>query len=450
MTLPLLPTSPPGPRGGLLGVLPRLQADTLRFLDETTWYGDIVKYRVAFWDVYRLSHPDFARHVLQDNHRNYNKASIDYDMLRRVSGNGLISNQGASWLQQRRLMQPLFHRRRIAALGPLFTAATERMLARWERQLAPEPFDVAAAMTELTLDIVSQALFSLDIGTQGQAFSRAFTQVNEYLGSFDPLFAVTDRLPTRGMRRFRAGMATLDRIIYDIIASRRAASGNGRGDLLDLLLAAQDAETGARMDDRQVRDETITLLIAGHETTANALAWTWHLLGRHPQARAALEAELAHVLHGRLPTVADLPDLTYTTQVFKETMRLYPPAWFISRTTIAPDMIGGYRLPAGALVSISSYLIHRHPDFWPAPARFDPQRFTAVAEEDRPRYAYLPFGGGPRQCIGSGFAMTEAVLILATVAQRFRLEPVPGRHPQPEALITLRPRGGVWVTAVPR
>ncbi len=443
-----LPTVPPGPRGGLLGVLPRVQADSIRFLEETTWYGDILKYRIAFWPVYRVSHPDYARHILQDNHRNYDKRSIDYDMLRRVSGNGLISNQGESWLHQRRLMQPVFHRRRIAALAETMTAATLDMLANWERDgIGSRPFDIAEAMTDLTLDIVSRALFSLDIGDTGKAFSEAFNQVNEYLGSFDPLFAFTDQLPTPGMRTYREAMATLDGIIYDIIAARRARPSDDNDDLLALLMAAEDADTGERMDDQQLRDETITLLIAGHETTANTLSWVWYLLGKHPQVQVDLQAELTQALGGRVPTMDDLADLTLTNQILKEAMRLYPPAWFISRTAIEPDVIGGYEIPSDSLVSISTYLIHRHPDFWRYPTQFRPQRFTAEAEKQRPRMAYLPFGGGPRMCIGNHFAMTEAALILALVAQRYRFTLASGRDPQPEALITLRPKGGVWVSA---
>jgi cytochrome P450 len=437
---------PPGPKGNLItGNLARAQAGNFDFMFESRdQYGDILYYRIALWYVYRLGHPDFAQRLLQDNHRNYNKQSIDYNILRRVSGNGLISSEGAFWLRQRRLMQPLFHRKRIHALGSVMTEAAERMLGRWGTEIkAGEPLDVAEAMTGLTMDIVSRALFSLDIGETAVSFSRAFSNVNEYLGSLDPLFVIAPWLPTAGMNKYRAGMAELNRIIYGLIAERRANPLHGNDDMLTLLIEAQDEETGERMTDEQIRDETITLLIAGHETTANALAWTWYLLAQHPEQREELERELEAVLAGRVPTMADIPQLVYTEKVIKESMRLYPPAWFISRTAIDWDELAGYPIPPKSFLSISTYLIHHHPDFWPEPFQFDPERFDAEQEKARPRYAYIPFGGGPRMCIGNHFAMTEAILLLATIAQHYRLDLAPGQVAIPEPLITLRPKGGL-------
>lgn len=437
---------PPGPKGNwLTGNLKTAQSGSFDFMfSSRDMYGDILYYRIALWSVYRLGHPDFAQHILQDNHRNYNKQSIDYKLLRRVSGNGLISSEGEFWLRQRRLMQPLFHRKRINALGSVMTEATERMLTRWPAEIRNgEPFDVTEAMTGLTMDIVSRALFSLDIGETAVSFSRAFSDVNEYLGSLDPLFAIAPWLPTPGLNKYRAGMAELNRIIYGLIDERRANPLHGNDDMLTLLIEAQDEETGEQMTDEQIRDETITLLIAGHETTANALAWTWYLLAQHPELREELERELEGVLAGRVPTMADMPQLVYTDKVIKESMRRYPPAWFISRTTIDWDELAGYPIPPKSFLSISTYLIHHHPDFWPEPFTFDPERFTPEQEKARPRYAYLPFGGGPRMCIGNHFAMTEAILLLATIAQHYRLDLSPGQEVIPEPLITLRPKGGL-------
>lgn len=451
---------PFGPKGSwLLGNLREVQRDTIGFLHRSAaQYGpDIQYYQIAFWNVYRLSHPDYNRHILQDNQRNYGKSTLDYDVLRRLSGNGLISNQGESWLQQRRLLQPLFHRRRIAALGDIMVQATADLLPRWHTLAQNKTvFDVNEAMTELTLDIVARALFSLDVRQNGRLFSEAFHEVNEYFGSLDPVFAVAPWLPMPRIRRFYRNLGVMNQFIYDIIARRRQQPQTGdQVDLLTLLLEARDEETGAGMDDVQIRDELITLLIAGHETTANLLAWTWYLLAQHPAARERLDEELAGVslpsikANGRLPTVADIPNLPFTEQLLKEALRLYPPAWFISRNAIDDDEIGGYPIPASSLVSVSTYLTHRHPDFWPQPDQFDPDRFTPAAEAARPRYAYLPFGGGPRLCIGNSFAMTEATLILATLAQQFRLTLATSHPVTPDPLITLRVKGGLQVIAQP-
>jgi cytochrome P450 len=440
-------THPPGPTNPWRNMR-RAQEDNLDFLRQTRdQYGDLLYYRLALWPVYRLGHPDHAQHVLQENQRNYNKQSIDYSVLRRISGDGLISSEGALWRRQRRLMQPLFHRRRIAALGEVMTGATERLLAEWDQRPFPEPFNLSEALATLTLDIVSRALFSLEIGETAVTFHHAFNAVNQHLGRLDPLFVIAPWLPTASARRYNAGLRQLNQIIYDLIAYRRANPAEASDDMLTLLLEARDEASGEGMSDQQIRDETITLLIAGHETTANALSWTFYLLAQNPGAREELERELEAVLGGRVPTSEDVPQLVYTQQVIQEAMRLYPPAWFISRTAIAADEIGGYPIPPGAFVSISVYLIQRHPDFWPEPERFDPGRFAPEAEKGRPRYAYLPFGGGPRQCIGSNFAMTEATLLLATIAQRYRLHLPPGHVVQPQPLITLQPKGGLPVLA---
>jgi cytochrome P450 len=244
------------------------------------------------------------------------------------------------------------------------------------------------------------------------------------------------------MPRPRRALRTLDEVVFGILRDRRRGASEG-GDLLSTLVELRDEETGEGMSDRQLRDEVMTLLLAGHETTANALAWTWHLLGRHPAAAERLRAELAAVLGRRMPTVADLPQLPWTRMVLEEAMRLYPPAWLISRAAMEDDVIGGYHVPRGATVILSPWVTHRHPDLWDDPERFDPERFAPARVAARPRFAYFPFGGGPRLCIGSGFAMTEAQLVLASVASRYRLEPVPGHEPRLEPLVTLRPRDGL-------
>lgn len=441
--------TPPGPRGNLfLGNMYDLQRRPLQFLQRLARdYGDVTRVRYGIWPLYFVNHPDFIRHVLQEHHQNYNKDVIDYRLLRRFTGNGLLVNDGASWLHQRRLMQPAFHRQRIAAFGALMTGATLAMLERWETLAARgEAFDAATEMMGLTLRIVGQALFSTDTGAEGAWLGQAFTTMQAYLMKifYQPLL-VLPVVPARGKRQFLRAQAVLDETVEAIIQQRRQHPQE-RDDLLAMLLEARDEETGAGMDDRQVHAEVLTLLVAGHETTAVALGWTWYLLAEHPAAERKLHAELAAVLGGRAPTVDDLPNLPYTRMVLEESLRLYPPAWTFSRASIEDDEIGGYHIPKKSMVLVSPYTMHRHPAFWERPEEFDPERFTPERSANRPRFTYFPFGGGPRQCIGNLFALTEAQLILATVAQRYRLRVVPGHPVEPEPLITLRLKQELLVT----
>lgn len=444
---PRVKTPPMPPADPLIGHLRLILRDPLRFmLRVSRQYGDVVHIRVFNHDSYLINHPDGIKRVLQDNQHNYDKTLSDYDTLRLLLGNGLLTNQGDSWLQQRRLMQPAFHRKRIAAFGTLMTNETVAMVDHWRPFVERgQPLDIAAEMMRLTLNIVGQALFSLDLSGEAATIGRAFPVANKYLS--DRLYApfLPPNLPTPRNRRFQAAKHALESAVDTIIAERRRRNEN-TSDLLSMLLAARDEDTGAGMNDRQLRDEILTLLLAGHETTANALTWTWYLLSQHPAVERRLRAEVAEVLGGRTPTVEDLPKLRYTRMVIEEAMRLYPPAWGIPRRIIADDTICGYHIPAGVEVSLSLYTMHRHPAFWDNPDAFDPERFTPERTEGCPPFAYFPFGGGPRLCIGAGFAMTEAQLILATVAQRYRLHLVPGHAVTPEPLITLRPKGGMPMT----
>jgi cytochrome P450 len=343
-------------------------------------------------------------------------------------------------------MQPVFHRQRIAGFARLMTAAALEMLARWEAETV-ERCDLADEMMRLTLAIVGRALFSIDLAREAHAVGPAFTTVNRHLGQFN-LMLLLPFLPTRANRRFRKAVAELDQVVWRVIGERRksGADGEDRGDLLSMLLAARDADTGEGMSDRQLRDEIITLMLAGYETTANALTWTFYLLAQNADAERRLHEEVDAVLGARPPEADDLPRLVWTRMVIEEAMRLYPPAWIVTRGAIEDDELAGHRIAAGSIVMASPWVTHRHPDFWPEPERFDPERFSPERAAGRHRYAYFPFGGGPRLCIGSGFAMTEAQLILATVAQRHRFRLEPGYRATPEPLITLRPRGGMPVT----
>ena len=445
---------PPGPRGHLLlGTYRQIQQDPLKFMLETSQqYGDAVRFRFFInWYGYMFLNPDHNKHILQDNNRNYTKEHPVFLALRPLVGMGLLTNDGDSWRRQRRLAQPAFHHKRIAGFGEIMTGAALETLERWQPWIEKgQPVEIGREMARLALQVVSKSLFSLDASGEADSVGGAFTFANKYIAesSARPFSAYLMGLPTPGNRRLRSAIQTLDRVVYKIIDDRRQNKVE-TGDLLEMLMSARDEETGEGMDSRQLRDEVMTLLLAGHETTANALTWCFYLLSQHPQVEDRLRAELSQVLGGRPPAVEDLPRLEYTRRVIDETLRLYPPAYAIGRYAQAADQVGGYDLPAGSILMLSPYLTHRHPDFWDDPEKFDPDRFTPERFAGLPRYAYLPFGGGPRLCIGNQFALTEAQLVLATLAQRVRLALVPGHPVEPEAMITLRPRYGMKMMAAP-
>ncbi len=442
---------PPGPTGHpIWGSLGDLAKDPPRFyLDAHRRYGDVVSFRsLGPFRWYMVCHPEDIERILRSEASRFPKDDFTNRNFRFLLGNGLFTSAGDFWLRQRRLAQPAFHRRRVAELGTTMTAVAEAAIGQW-RSLAREGrvVDIAAEMSRLTLRIVGRALFGLDIADREAEVARAGVAAGDFLEyrfrhPFDPPLLI----PLPRHRRFLAARAAFDRIVYDIIAERRralAATGAAGEDLLALLLEARDQETGEAMTDQHLRDEVITLLIAGHETTAVALTWTWYLLSRHPRVESELRDELAAVLGGRPATPEDLPQLTYTRMVLDEALRLYPPAYGLSRQTREPIEVRGYHLPKGALIAILQYVTHRHPDFWERPEEFDPERFTPARSAGRPRFAYFPFGGGQRQCIGAGFAMMEAQILLATLAQHFRCVPVSERPIEPDPQVTLRPRGGM-------
>src|SRR5215210_54358 len=445
--------APPGPRGNVvLGSIGDLYRDRLRFvLDVASTYGDVVQYRVAHIRMYQVNHPEGVGRLLHDNHCNYSKDVATFGTLRLILGNGLFTSDGDFWRRQRRLAQPAFHRRRVAACGELMTDATLAMLERWRPSVAQSrPLDVATEFMHLTLEVATRALFSTSVERDLDKIGPAITTLlNEVTFRFTFPFYPPLKVPTPRNRRFLAARATLDSVIYRIIAERRRRPSE-HDDLLALLMEACDEETGEGMSDRQLRDEVITLFVAGHETTANALTWASYLLSTHEGLACRLRTEVDEALQGRLPTAADLPDLPYTRMVIDETLRLYPPAWITNRRAIEDDTMCGYRLPADAIVSISPYVTHRDPTLWENPEGFDPGRFAPERSTGRPHYAYFPFGGGPRQCIGKGFALMEATLVLALLAQRYELHLVPGRRVETVAMATLRPRHGMWMTAHPR
>ena len=405
-------------------------------------YGDIVFLRFLGVPMCLLNRPDCIESVLVTQHNNFEK-SKDYRALRRVLGNGLLTSEGEFWRRQRKLVQPAFHQERIAAYTEVMVAYTERMLASWKDG---QGLDVHEAMMRLTLDIVAKTLFDTDVSREAEDVGAALQfLMGKFMRQAAFAFLLPDSIPIPTTRRLRRAVGQLDKVIYEIIRRRRA-SGTMSGDLLSVLLQAQDDE-GLGMTDRQLHDEIMTLFLAGHETTANALSWTWLLLGQHPEVEEKLVEEIQRVLGGRAPTASVLPRLTYTEMVLREAMRLYPPVWVIGRRALAPFRMGSYELPAETNVVMSQLITHRDAKYFPEPERFDPDRWRPNDPRNLslPRFAYFPFGGGPRVCIGAGFSMMEAVLLLATIAQKFKLTLVPGQTIEKLPSVTLRPKSGIRV-----
>ena len=431
----------------LLPQLPRIQSDTLGFImDATRRYGELVHFDLGMTHAYLVNQPDAIKHILLDNHRNYTKDTIQYNALATITGRGLLTSDGELWFRNRRLEQPAFSRSRLLTLDEVVVPAVHAMLERWQVAaggVQPVMLDVDDAMMQVTLEVVGKALFGIDLSRDARSLTGAvLTCLDHIVYKARRMIVPPDWVPIPRNLRFKSALRLLDEAVYGLIDARQAAGDLG-GDLLGMLLQARDPDNGQSMSRMQLRDEVITLLIAGHETVASALTWTFYLLAKVPEAAAALQAEVRHVLGGRLPVAADLPQLTYTGQVFDEALRLYPPAWLITRKSLAADRLDGHEVLPGALFIISPYAVHRHPQVWTEPETFDPRRFAAGADRQRPRFAYIPFGGGPRLCIGNHFALTEARLILAMVAQRFQLELLPGSQVIPDPLVTIRPHGGL-------
>ncbi len=439
-------TAVPGPTGfrQTFRRARRLQRDPLpTFLALQREYGDAIYLNLGRLQLMLLCHPDHVQHILRDNYRSYRKGVFNAP-LEPLLGTGLLTSEGDYWLSQRRLAQPAFHKQRLAGLVELMSQSVRPVLDRWRAAAASgQPHNLAPDMNQLTLDIVGNALFGTDTQHMASVWREAFAIALSHIDyhSTHP-FALPDWVPTRRNRRYQQAVRQLDAAVYEIIAARRSRP-NGHHDLLAMLLEARDAETGIGMNDQQLRDEVMTFILAGHETTAHGLAWSLALLARHRAAAKKLRAELDDVLNGRLPTLDDLPQLPYTRMVLDESLRLYPPSVIIPRQANKDDIVAGWAVPADTAVLLSQYVTHRHPDFWPDPERFDPERFSPAKVKARHRFAYLPFGAGPRICIGQQFALMEGQLILASVAQAFDWELVNGEFPELETAVTLRPRGGL-------
>jgi cytochrome P450 len=451
------PPAPPRPKGHpILGVLNELRSDAIGFLTRAhAAHGDFIRFRVGPQTLDSAMHPDQLKEVLVDRHGDFVK-DVLARKLKALLGNGLLTNEGRSWLRQRRTVQPLFHRRRIAAFADTMVERTVKHLDdRWEaRARSGEAFDVAAETMRLTLEIVGATLLRADTAADTERVARNLPIVLD--GAVERARAIVDVppfVPTPSNVRYRRAIDELDAFVYDLIAKRRTAmpaADEAGDDLLSMLLEARDEETGEGMTDRQVRDEVMTLVLAGHETTANALAWTFWLLATHDDVRERLERELDDVLGGRPARAEDLPALPYLRRVIDESLRLRPSVWGTAREAIRPVTVGGFELPAGRNILLITYLTHRHPHFWDDPERFDPDRFTPERSVGRHRYAYAPFGAGPRMCIGNGFALMEAQLILAATLGRYRLVLDPQARVALDPGVTLRPKHGLLMRAVPR
>lgn len=437
---------PPGPKGRfLIGNLPMLSGKALAKIEEWAHeYGDVFHHRAVGLHVCYVTRPDYVEDVLVTRNHNFVKG-LGMRANLRFFGQGLLTSEGEVWRRQRRLMQPAFHRRTIGRYGRVMVECTQKMLSRWR---PGDVLDLHSEMDRLTLETIARVLFHLDLSGHVKRLEATAHALQARISRGPAVVYVTQYLPTPGNLRYLWAVARLEKIIYSVIRNRRA-SGKTGDDLLSVLLQAQD-EDGQVMSDHQIRDELMTLIGAGNDTTTLTLSYAWYLLARHPEVEASLMAELGRVLGGRAPDVEDLPHLSYTAKVIKEAMRLYPPVWAFVREAIEPFEIGGYRLPARTNFVLCPWFTHRDPRFFERPDEFHPERWTEEFERRLPKFAYFPFGGGQRTCIGTSFAKMQTSLMLATMAQRFRLTLAPGFNLKLRPTITLQPRDGIRVVVQER
>ena len=440
-----------GPRGlPILGsVLDLRRRGVLWFyVDNWRQYGDVARFRVGPLTLYHFVRPEHVHHILVKNTANYIKG-FSHDKLRIPLGMGVFTSEGELWRRQRRLMAPTYTPNAVTRFAALMLDETQRMLARWETQATDQPLAINQEMMRLTMSIISRSMFNLDIGAEFAEVGQALTFILDFTNQRSvtlvdpPLF-----LPTPLNRRLKRALKTLDGFLYGLIAQRRLQVPGD--DLLSVLMHARDEETGQPMSDQQLRDEVLITFFAGHETTAQLLTWTWILLAQHPLVETRLHDELDRVLAGRSPSLDDLPNLNYTRMILDEALRLDSPVSMVARDAVADDLVDGYPVPAGATVTILPYITHRHPDYWEKPEEFYPEHFTPERVDARPRYAYYPFGAGPRICLGKHFALLEATIALAQVASHYGLRLVAGHEIKPTWSGTLRPDRDVMMTLHPR
>jgi cytochrome P450 len=432
----------------LVGVLPELLRDGPELCVRAMRANprSVARLRVGPASLYVVHHPDHVQHVMVENNRNYWKGPA-FNRAAFLFGRGLVMNEGESWLHQRRLMSPAFSHARVAGLVPIMADVARRKGDAWEAAArAGRPVEMVHEMMTITLEIIARTMFSTSVTDDDvRRMADAFGTILRHISLRFATFWLPERIPLPGAAKANAAVARLEEIVRRAVGQRRA-TGEHPDDLLSMLLDARDAATGEPMSDRQLRDEVLTTLFGGYEATADSLAWTWHLLARHPEAEARLRDEIDAVMAGDTPTAEELGRMDYTRRLVMESMRLYPPFWWNLRAARQDDPVGGTRIPAGATVLLVTYATHRHPEFWDDPDRFDPDRFLPEAVAGRHRHAYVPFGTGQRACIGRHLAMLETPLVLATLARRFRPVAIPGREIVYRAETSLRARGGLWMT----
>lgn len=436
-------TVPPGPKEfpGVGSAL-KFRANPIAFFTHARdTYGDVTHFTMRRQNFYFFAHPDAAQQVLVERASSLNKTPVFKRTLGKALGNGLLLSDGEHHRKQRKLMQPAFHHKRIATYADAMVRRSTALANQWR---TGETRNVAEDMSLLTLEIVAETLFGADVQADGMRVGAATTDFMQYyVNRIRAPFPAPDWMQTANNKRGTTSTAIVHEVTERFIRDRRAQGNPDTGDLLSMLMRSADEATGSTMTDEQVRDEALTLFGAGHETTAITMAWTFYLLAQHPDIHDKLREELDRVLQGNAPTLAHIPELKYTDMIVKESMRLYPPAWFIGRYTIADVELGGYQIPKGSYISLSPFVVHHDPRWYPDPYAFRPERFAEGWDKTLPKYAYFPFGGGPRICIGNSFASMEAVLILATIGARYRFTLTDSAPVALEPLITLRPKGGV-------
>lgn len=428
-------------------------ANQFEALPQAAFEKPVWESKNVFGHTFLISDPAGVKRVLLDNVANYPKTEMERKLLGATVGEGLLVSEGEKWKSHRRLMSPSFDFKSIVSYSPAMVAAAKKFSDAWAAKGAGRIVDIAEEMTNLTLEVISNTMFSADGAILGDLVDTSLRRMSDAID-----FNVLDVLPLIGpprmkrkLARIQKNFASMDSTMQKLISARESIDGQPVRDLLDRLIAARDGETGVRLSNDEVRDEVVIIFLAGHDTTALALTYTWYLLSQHPEVEAELHAELARILGGRAPSYDDLEKLQYTKMVIEESMRLYPPAPGISaRAVLEDDEVAGVKIPKGSTILISPWVLHRHRLLWERPEKFDPERFSPERSQGRHRFAYLPFGGGPRVCIGMALAMAEAQLILATLAQRFRLRLVPNQNIVLQHRITMRPRDGIRMTLEPR
>ena len=442
--------TPPGPpRTATLGLFAKLATDRLALMTSAAAeYGDAVKMSIGPKTLYFFNHPDHAKHVLADNSGNYHKG-IGLAQAKRAIGDGLLTSEGPLWRKQRKVIQPAFQHKRIAAQAGVIAEEAAALIARLRSCGAGgEPVDVMQEMTGLTLGVLGRTLLDTDLSGYGEVGHWFEAVQDQAMFEMVSLSAVPTWVPLPKQLRFRRARRELERVVDRLVTDRLRRSGDG-DDVLARLIMSVRLETDAKIGKQRMRDELVTLLLAGHETTASTLGWAFHWIDRNPEVGERLHAEAVQVLGDREPGYEDLHKLTYTTMVLQEVMRLCPPVWILTRQAQQDDEVGGYHVPAGSDVLVCPYTLHRHPGFWDSPERFSPGRFDPGVQADRPRYAYIPFGAGPRFCVGNSLGMLEATLVLAMVSRDLRLVTTPGYRVVPEPMLSLRIRGGLPMTVHP-